>query len=41
MLGDVVNEATILKLVKARITQKDCQLRGFVLEGFPKTETQL
>ena len=36
-----MNEATILKLVKARITQKDCKLRGFVLEGFPKTETQL
>lgn len=27
--------------MKARITQKDCKLRGFVLEGFPKTETQL
>lgn len=27
--------------MKTRITQKDCKLRGFVLEGFPKTETQL
>jgi adenylate kinase len=28
-------------LVQSRLSQVDCQLQGFVLEGYPKTQGQV
>lgn len=37
--GKLVPDELVIKLVKKRITQKDCS-NGFLLDGFPRTITQ-
>ncbi len=37
--GDLVDDATIIELVKARIDEDDCQ-NGFLFDGFPRTIPQ-
>ncbi len=37
--GELVPDQIILKMMKKRITQADC-LKGFILDGFPRTQTQ-
>ncbi len=39
--GDLVPDDSINALVEARLSQGDCQVNGWVLEGFPKTESQM
>ena len=31
----------MMPIVNARLQQTDCQIQGFVLEGFPKTSNQI
>ena len=35
-----MDDFTIEKLIDERISQKDCQMQGFVVEGYPKTTSQ-
>lgn len=36
----LVKDAIINGLIQSRLNQVDCQLQGFVLEGYPLTEGQ-
>ena len=38
--GHLVPDATVLKVVKHRLDDADVQRRGFLLDGFPRTEPQ-
>jgi adenylate kinase len=38
--GHLVPDATVLKVVKHRLDDPDVQRRGFLLDGFPRTEPQ-
>lgn len=37
--GALVDDATMVELIRQRISQKDCEA-GFILDGFPRTEAQ-
>lgn len=37
---ELIDDFTIEKLIDERISKKDCQMQGFVLEGYPKTKEQ-
>ncbi|CAK72954.1 unnamed protein product (macronuclear) [Paramecium tetraurelia] len=39
--GELVDDRIINALIKERINQTDCQLQGYVLDGYPKTEQQM
>jgi len=39
--GDLVPESIINQLVEQRLRQADCRINGFVLEGYPQTQSQL
>lgn len=39
--GELVDEGTVIKLLKNRLSEKDCALQGYILEGYPKNATQL
>ncbi|KAE8973447.1 hypothetical protein PF005_g15890 [Phytophthora fragariae] len=38
--GDLVPDDIVQDLVLARLVQPDCKARGWLLEGFPRTDTQ-
>ncbi len=38
--GTEVDDAIINGLVQSRLSQVDCQMQGFVLEGYPKSKGQ-
>ena len=38
--NETIDDFTIEKLIDERIFKKDCQMQGFVLEGYPKTRDQ-
>lgn len=38
--GDLVPDDLILEMVKDRLSEDDCQKKGFVLDGFPRTIAQ-
>lgn len=38
--GKLIEDNIINGLIQARLTQVDCQMQGFVLEGYPKTHGQ-
>eukprot|EP01099_Mayorella_cantabrigiensis_P007080 TRINITY_DN611_c0_g1_i1.p1 TRINITY_DN611_c0_g1~~TRINITY_DN611_c0_g1_i1.p1 ORF type:complete len:208 (+),score=40.82 TRINITY_DN611_c0_g1_i1:89-712(+) len=38
--GELVPDSVICELVKHRIQQKDCQEKGWLLDGFPRTAEQ-
>lgn len=39
--GDPVPDEILLRLVDDRIRQSDCRMNGWVLDGFPETESQV
>ena len=39
--GELVPDDMIVGLVEARLSESDCKVNGWVLEGFPKTEGQM
>lgn len=39
--GELVPESIINQLVEQRLRQADCRINGFVLEGYPQTQSQL
>jgi len=39
--GEIVPDEIIGKLVEDRLNQSDCRINGWVLEGFPRTESQI
>ena len=39
--GEDLPEEIVLRLVRERITKSDCRINGWVLDGFPQTETQV
>jgi adenylate kinase len=39
--GEPVPDEILLRLVDARIRQSDCRMNGWVLDGFPETESQV
>ena len=38
--GDLVPDEIMIQIVKERISQADCQERGWLLDGFPRTPAQ-
>ncbi|KAG9391325.1 Adenylate kinase/UMP-CMP kinase [Carpediemonas membranifera] len=38
--GHLVPDELIINLVKARVSEKDCRERGWLLDGFPRTRAQ-
>ena len=36
--NEMVDNISIEKLIEERISKKDCQMQGYVLEGYPKNE---
>jgi len=38
--GKLMEDNIINGLVQSRLSQVDCQLQGFVLEGYPRTQVQ-
>lgn len=40
-VGELVNDEVIISLVNDRIQQRDCKMKGFILDGFPKNMNQL
>lgn len=38
--GELIPDQLIIKLVKSRIQQEDCQKQGWLLDGFPRTAIQ-
>ncbi len=39
--GELVPDEIVVGLVEARLSENDCRVNGWVLEGFPKTEGQI
>ena len=39
--GQLVPDEIIFGLLKSRLEKADCRIHGFILENFPKTETQI
>lgn len=39
--GQAVPDEIILRLLDERIRQSDCQVNGWILDGFPETESQV
>ena len=39
--GEPVPDEIILRLVEERLRQSDCRVNGWVLDGFPETESQV
>ena len=39
--GEAVPDEIILRLVDERIRQSDCQVNGWILDGFPDNESQV
>lgn len=39
--GEPIPDEIILRLIDARIRQSDCRVNGWVLDGFPETESQV
>ena len=39
--GEAIPDEIILRLVDARIRQSDCRVNGWILDGFPETESQV
>lgn len=39
--GELVNDEIVISLVNERIQQRDCKMKGFILDGFPKNMNQL
>jgi adenylate kinase len=37
--GEHVEEDLVLRLVAERMMQSDCRINGWILDGFPETET--
>jgi len=37
--GDLVSDELVIDIIKKRISQEDCR-KGFILDGFPRTEMQ-
>lgn len=38
--GNLVPDELVIDLVKARLNESDCEQKGFLLDGFPRTEYQ-
>jgi adenylate kinase len=39
--GSLVPESVVIPLIEQRIKESDCRVNGWVLDGFPQTETQI
>lgn len=39
--GDPIPDEIMLRLIDARLRMSDCRVNGWVLDGFPQTETQV
>ena len=39
--GEAIPDEIILRLVDERIRRSDCQVNGWILDGFPDTESQV
>lgn len=39
--GELVPETIINQLIETRMRSADCRINGFVLEGYPQTQSQL
>jgi len=39
--GKLIDDSIVNGLVQNRLSQVDCQMQGFVLEGYPKTSGQV
>ena len=39
--GKLIEDNIMNGLIQGRLTQVDCQMQGFVLEGYPKTHGQV
>ena len=37
----LISDEIVIGILKARLDRADCKLHGFVLEGFPKNDSQL
>lgn len=37
--GDLVSDELVVEMIRLRLLEKDCE-RGFILDGFPRTEAQ-
>ena len=38
--GDSVPDTVMLRILNERLNRIDCKMKGFVLDGFPKTSMQ-
>eukprot|EP00826_Nyctotherus_ovalis_P006902 TRINITY_DN11687_c0_g2_i1.p1 TRINITY_DN11687_c0_g2~~TRINITY_DN11687_c0_g2_i1.p1 ORF type:complete len:138 (-),score=35.01 TRINITY_DN11687_c0_g2_i1:36-449(-) len=39
--GQLISDGDIVKLIERRLSRQDCKTNGWILEGFPKTESQM
>ena len=39
--GEGVPDEILLRLVEDRIRQSDCRVNGWIMDGFPETESQV
>ena len=39
--GEGVPDEILLRLVEERIRQSDCRVNGWIMDGFPETESQV
>lgn len=40
-MSSKVPDEIMIPIVNSRVQQTDCQMQGFVLDGFPKTQNQI
>ena len=41
LAGETVPDEILLRLVEDRIRQSDCRVNGWIMDGFPETESQV
>ena len=41
LAGETVPDEILLRLVEARIRESDCRVNGWIMDGFPETESQV
>lgn len=37
----MIDDFTVEKLLEERISKRDCEMQGYVIEGYPKNKAQL